>query len=71
VIINIFKQLAVEFDLIFLDYSKYEICMDKNYFYNASHLNAHGADLFTRILANDLKNSDMLNIMKEEQRRKQ
>lgn len=59
-IINTFKQLAEEYNLLFLDYSNNEMCFDKKYFYNASHLNAYGADLFTRILTKDLKDSEKL-----------
>ena len=60
-IINIFRELAQDYNLLFIDYSDNEICSDTAYFYNASHLNATGADLFTRILTTDLKNSGRIN----------
>lgn len=55
-IIDVYSSLAKKHQLLFLDYSKSEICMNKDYFYNASHLNNKGSELFTKILADDLKN---------------
>lgn len=62
IIINTFSQLAKDYGLLFLDYSNNEMCFDKKYFYNASHLNADGADMFTRILTYDLKESGRLQV---------
>lgn len=53
--VNLYEEIAVEYNLIFLDYSDHEICYNKQYFYNATHLNAYGAHLFTRILSHDIK----------------
>lgn len=53
-IIQLYSQLANEFNLIFLDYSTNAICKNKAYFYNASHLNASGAQAFSKILGHDL-----------------
>lgn len=53
-IINIFENFSEKHKIPFLDYSGNEICSKKDYFYNASHLNKTGAELFTNILINDL-----------------
>lgn len=54
-IFEIFNEIANEYDLLFLDYSDNELCFNKKYFYNASHLNLEGSKLFTQILIKDLK----------------
>ena len=53
-ITNLYKSYAEKYDLIYLDYSEDSICLSKNYFYNATHLNKIGSELFTKKLANDL-----------------
>ncbi len=53
-ILDIFKNFAEEYGLLYLDYSDHEMCLNRDYFYNASHLNKEGAELFTRVLAEDL-----------------
>ena len=55
-ILKVYKSFADKYELSFLDYTKNEICYDKSYFYNASHLNKKGANLFTNQLIQDLKN---------------
>lgn len=49
-IINLFKGFAEEHSLKFLDFSKNKLCYDKTYFYNASHLNKEGAEIFSKEL---------------------
>jgi hypothetical protein len=49
-IIDLYKNLASKYDFIFMDFTKDEICYDKKYFYNASHMNIKGAELFTKKL---------------------
>ncbi|MDD5185877.1 MAG: hypothetical protein PHS84_11510, partial [Paludibacter sp.] len=44
----------------FLDYSLDPVFNDKNYFYNASHLNKKGAEMFTLKLANKLKDMQII-----------
>lgn len=56
VLIGVYKYFAKKHHLIFLDFSNDELCSQKDLFYNASHLNSHGADLFTSKLASDIKN---------------
>jgi len=54
-VMDIFKNLSKQYNLTFFDYSNDEICLDKNLFYNAIHLNKYGAEMFTKKLASDLK----------------
>lgn len=56
-IIKLYEQLAMKYNLVFLDYSGHNICLDQQYFYNSEHLNAKGAEVFTGILSHDLKKS--------------
>lgn len=53
-IFEIFNAIAQKNDLLFLDYSENELCFNKAYFYNASHLNLKGAEIFTNLLIKDL-----------------
>jgi hypothetical protein len=54
-IINIFNDFSNKYNLLFLNYSNDEICKKKDYFYNASHLNKKGSELFTSKLSYDIK----------------
>lgn len=54
-IMTLLKGIAQENNLPFLDYSDHYLSMDKKYFYNSMHLNATGAEIFTRIMAHDIK----------------
>ncbi len=54
-VLQLFNELAAEFNLRFFDFSNDPICWDRKYFYNATHLNARGADLFTRKFCDRLK----------------
>lgn len=54
------KDYVYIFELLFLDYTNDPICYDTAYFYNAMHLNARGANLFTEKLAHDI---DSLNLI--------
>lgn len=53
-VIDMYKRFARKYDLLFLDFTKDEICFDKKYFYNASHMNRSGAELFTRKLCSQI-----------------
>lgn len=44
---------AIPLRSIFLDYTKNDICNDKRYFFNNTHLNAIGADYFSEIFSHD------------------
>lgn len=62
-IIKYYKNIAEKHHLVFLDYSTDSISYSKNNFYNASHLNKRGEELFTSKLVIDLKK---LNIVSSE-----
>lgn len=52
---NFFHQLSSSHGLLFLDYSQDTICHDRSLFFNASHLNRTGAEIFSRKLAGNLR----------------
>lgn len=55
-LINCLHLLANKHKIPFLNYSNDKICFNKKYFYNATHLNSSGADLFSKKMCSDLKN---------------
>jgi len=57
-IINIYKTLAHKYDFDLFDFTNDEICFDKKYFYNASHMNLTGAEIFTRKLCGQIKSTN-------------
>ena len=64
-IIQIYRNFSIKYSIEFYNYSDDSLCLNKKYFYNASHLNATGADIFTKKLANDLKARTHNNIYKK------
>ena len=64
-IIKIYNDYSNKYDLLFLDYSDDYLCAQKEYFYNASHLNKKGSEIFTRKLAHDLKTRTHNNVYKK------
>ena len=54
VIYRMYDSIACEFHIPILDYSDIPMCYDTAYFYNATHLNKTGAELFTTKLAHDI-----------------
>lgn len=54
--IVIVKHLKEKVNCSFLNYATTEISYHSKYFYNATHLNLEGANLFTKILIRDLVN---------------
>ena len=54
---NLYRQFAKKYDLIFLDYSNDPISYNKSLFYNSNHLNAEGSEIFSKKLAADIKKS--------------
>lgn len=52
--LDLFRSIAERNNVPFLDYTKDPISYDTLNFYNAMHLNSHGADLFSTKLAHDL-----------------
>jgi hypothetical protein len=55
-----FTILSEKFDIPFLNYSNDDICSKKEYFYNASHLNEKGSEIFTQKLVKDLKSRNLI-----------
>lgn len=55
-ITNKFSEIAKKNDLQFWNYYNDSLCFNKKYFYNSSHLNIWGAEIFSKQLANDLNN---------------
>ena len=51
---DFYQMLADRYDIPILDYTYSDISMDTMYFYNATHLNKTGAELFSIQLAHDL-----------------
>ncbi len=58
--VDIFKSFAKKYNLLYLDFAKDSICLDKKYFYNASHLNKTGAELFTSKVADTIQKLKIL-----------
>jgi hypothetical protein len=54
-VMETYKMFAKKYNLLFLDYSADSLSRKKQLFYNASHLNRRGANLFTLKLASRLK----------------
>ncbi len=58
---EMYDSIANKFDIPILDYNDIPMCYDTTYFYNATHLNRIGAELFTTKLAHDI---DSLRLLK-------
>ncbi|MCQ2347160.1 MAG: hypothetical protein MJZ92_04450 [Paludibacteraceae bacterium] len=54
IILNIYDSIATIYNVQILNYLEDEICYDSTYFYNATHMNFKGAELFSTKLAHDL-----------------
>lgn len=54
--LQVCSYFSNKYNLLFLNYSNDEVCFKRNLFFNSSHLNTKGADLFTSKLASDIKN---------------
>jgi hypothetical protein len=55
-----FRNLAEDCNAMFWDYSDSPLCDRKDYFYNSQHLNASGAELFSKELASRLASEPSL-----------
>ncbi len=54
-VISLYKNWAEKHNIPYLDYSKDRLTLDRKYFYNATHMNKMGTDLFNKTLVSDLK----------------
>ncbi len=52
---SLYKNLADKYNFLLLDYTNDSISYDKSNFYNATHMNQKGAEIFSKKLANDIK----------------
>ena len=59
---DMYQTIANEFSIPIIDYNYDSMCYDTTYFYNGTHLNKKGAELFTTKLAHDI---DSLGLLKE------
>ena len=53
-ILTIYSQIAKKYNVRFYDFSSDAMCLSTKYFYNASHLNSVGSELFSKKLADSL-----------------
>ena len=63
-VLDLYKKIAEENNVPFLDYSKDPMCSDIKYFYNAAHLNTFGSQIFSKKLAGDLSKENILYLHK-------
>lgn len=54
-VIEMYERFAENYNIKFLDFTKDEICHDKDYFYNATHMNVKGSERFSKKLASKIK----------------
>lgn len=54
-ILNMYKKISEEYKIRFIDFSKDSISYKKEYFYNSTHMNKVGANMFTNQLIDSLK----------------
>ena len=59
-VMQLFKNISTKFSLPFYDYSNDSISYQRNYFYNAEHLNKTGSTLFTKLFIADLKRDNQV-----------
>ena len=59
-IMELYKKFSKQYHIPFYDFSNDSISYQKKYFYNASHLNKVGSQLFTKKLIDTLRSCDIL-----------
>ena len=57
---NIYDSIATQLNISILDYNNDSMCYDTTYFYNGTHLNRKGAEIFTTKLAHDIDSLGLL-----------
>lgn len=60
--VSLYDSIATEHDIPILDYTYSYLSYDTIYFYNASHMNKKGAELFSTMLAFDLNSLNIINV---------
>lgn len=58
-VIELYKKWSKKYKVPFYDYSQDTMSFNRTYFYNASHLNKRGAELFTSKLISKLKDFEI------------
>lgn len=53
-IMDLYHIFSDKYNIPFLDYSNNPICQNKEYFYNSTHLNKKGSELFSAVLGRDV-----------------
>ena len=51
---EMYDSIAIKYHIPILNYIEMPICYDTTYFYNTTHLNRQGAEIFTTQLAHDI-----------------
>ncbi|KAF0195965.1 MAG: Uncharacterized protein FD166_2692 [Bacteroidetes bacterium] len=59
-IMNVFRKFSHDYSVPYYDYTKDTMSYSKRYFYNSTHMNKLGAELFTRKLVVDMKKDKVL-----------
>jgi len=57
-VMAIYTDASIKMGVPYLNYSNDGMCLDRKYFFNASHLNKLGSDTFTNKLVRDLRKMD-------------
>ena len=57
---EMYDTIAQRFNIPILDYNDISMCYDTTYFYNGTHLNKLGAEVFTTKLAHDIDSLGLL-----------
>ncbi len=57
-VIKLYSEFSKKYNIPFIDYSNDDMCYQKKYFYNSSHLNRTGSNYFTEKFIRYLKNSN-------------
>ena len=58
---DVYQRIAEKYDIPIIDYMNMGISSDTAYFYNATHLNYRGAEIYSDSLANAIKRLGILN----------
>ncbi|PLX09014.1 MAG: hypothetical protein C0596_04235 [Marinilabiliales bacterium] len=54
-IMNLWEGFSEKHNILYLDYTQDSMCYNRDYFYNATHLNKNGSEIFSAKLAEDIK----------------
>ena len=63
VMIKTYNEISRKYNVPYLNYFRLPISKEKKYFYNFTHLNKDGAKVFSNIMAYDLIDTDIYNVL--------